>query len=91
MTTPAALEDLDWPDDAQSWLRLWAASGLVFSAEDMRLYFRPPPNPNQTGAAFKAACAAKIIRPVGAKESTTPSRNGALIRTWQGITQGERK
>lgn len=88
MPSPAALDDLTWSDDAQDWLRLWAASGLTFTAEDMRRCFRLPPTPNMTGAAFKAACAQKLIEPIGFVESTTPSRNGAVIRVWRGVTEG---
>ena len=88
MTTPAALEDLAWTDDAQDWLRAWGASGLTFTAEDMRRSFRPAPNPNQIGAAFKTACASKLIKPIGFVESTTPSRNGAVIRIWTGTIEG---
>lgn len=91
MASPAALEDTDWAADAQDWLRAWAASGLTFTAEDMRRAFRPPAHPNQTGTAFKIACAAKLIEPIGFVESTTPSRNGAVIRVWRGINEGDNK
>ena len=91
MPSPAALDDLAWSDDALDWLRAWGASGLTFTAEDMRRSFRQPHNPNQTGAAFKAACALKLIEPIGFVESTTPSRNGAVIRVWRGVTEGVTK
>lgn len=91
MSAPAALEDLDWAADAHAWMLRWAASGLTFTAEDMRRSLREPPNPNQAGAAFRAACAAKLIRPVGFVESTTPSRNGAVIRVWCGVNEGDTK
>ena len=89
MASPAALEDLDWPADAQDWLATWAWSGLRFTADDMRTAFRSPPTPNMIGAAFRAACTAKVIRPVGFIESKAPSRNGAIIRVWIGTTENE--
>ena len=88
MATPMALEDSDWTDDAQDWMRMWAASGLHFTAEDMRRAFRLPPHPNMTGAAFQTARHHGLIRAVGFTESTTPSRNRAVIRVWCGITEG---
>ncbi len=86
---PAVLDDLDWPADALDWL--WAASGLTFTADDMRKCLRPAPTPNQVGAAFKAASRMKLIGMVDAKQSTTKSRNGGLIRVWQGTIEGVTK
>jgi hypothetical protein len=88
VASPAALEDLAWKDDAQDWLDSWAWSGLTFTAEDMRRAFRLPPHPNMTGAAFQAARHRGVIRAVGFIESTTPSRNRAVIRVWRGVTEG---
>lgn len=67
------------------WLALWAASGVSFTADDLRQHFRPAPEPNQVGAVFKAACAQRLICPIGYQHSMAPSRNGAVIRVWRGV------
>lgn len=81
---PAALEDLTWKDDAQDMLTVWARTGLVFSADDLRKSFRPAPHSSMVGAAFSNAAQAGIIRRAGDKESAAPSRRHSLIRTWIG-------
>lgn len=91
MASPAALEDLAWTEDAQDWIRLWAASGLRFTSDDMRKCFRQPPTPNMTGAAFQTARHHGLIRAVDFTESTTPSRNRAVIRVWVGVNEGDSK
>ena len=88
MVSPAALEDLDWNQDALNWLEAYAWSGLDFTADDLRKSFRPPPHGNMTGAAFQTARKLGIIRPVGFTESNTPSRRHSVIRVWRGVTQG---
>ena len=79
---PAALEDLDWSTDALAMIEAYAASGLTFSAEDLRDSMRPAPNPAQVGTAFREAHRLGIIRPTGYKESSTPSRRHGVIRVW---------
>ena len=79
---PAVLEDTAWIDDAMNMLTAYAASGLVFSSDDLRQSMRPAPNPAQVGTAFREAHRLGIIRPTGYKESTTPSRRHGVIRTW---------
>ena len=82
MSQPAALEDLSWHSDAADMIAAYAASGLTFSAEDLRKALRKPPQPNDIGAAFRAARVKGIITATGFRESTTPSRRGGVIRTW---------
>ena len=84
MSTPAVLEDLDWPKDALNILTAYAASGLVFSSDDLRNSLRPAPNPAQVGTAFREAHRLGIIRPTGYKESSIPSRRHGVIRVWRG-------
>lgn len=84
MTSPAALEDTTWKADARDWIKTWAAFDLPITADDTRFSLREPPHPNMVGAAFRAACSAKIIRPIGYTESKSPSRHGAVIRVWAG-------
>lgn len=90
MATPAALEDLTWPEDMADHLTAWAASGLVFSADDTRISFRQPPHGNMIGAAYTRAAQAGLIRLAGYKQSTATSRKHSLIRTWVGTTKGGR-
>ena len=82
MTTPLALEDLSWHSDALDMLAAWAASGLSFTAEDLRRSMRPAPFPNDWGNVFQCARRAGLITTVGFKESEQPSRKGGVIRVW---------
>lgn len=88
MTTPAALEDLDWPVDALNWIEAYAWSGLPFDADDLRRSLRAAPTPNQVGAAFRTARKLGLIKPIGFTESTTPSRKHSVIRVWRGVVEG---
>lgn len=64
MTTPAALEDLDWPTDALNWLEAYAWSGLEFTADDLRKSVRP----HLTGT-----WSAAYFRPLASLASSGPS------------------
>ena len=88
MTQAMALADETWSSDAQDWLTAWAWSGMRFTSDDMRRAFRPAPHPNMVGKAFQTASRNSLIRAVGYTESSTPSRNRAVIRVWVGNTQG---
>lgn len=85
MSQPAALEDLNWTEDAVDKLAMWAKSGLMFTAADLRNTLRPAPHPNMVGAAFRIAKGRGLIQSVGYEHSTTPSRHGAVLRTWEGV------
>lgn len=91
MSRPAALEDLTWNEDALAWLEAYAWSGLEFTADDLRRSVRAAPTPNQVGGVFRAARSLGIIKPVDFTESTTPSRNRAVIRVWVGVNEGDSK
>ena len=88
MSVSAALEDLDWPESVQAEISRLALLGRTFSADDLRLNFRPAPHGSMVGPAFSAARRAGIIRHTGYKESTTPSRKHSVIKTWRGVTEG---
>ena len=87
MNTPAVLQDLDWHADALAMIEALAASGLQFSADDLRKSIRPAPQPNDVGAVFRAACTRGLITTCGFQESSTPSRKGGVIRVWQRASQ----
>ena len=83
MTRPAVLDDTsEWIADAVNMIRAYAASGLSFTAEDIRRSMRTPPHDNNMGAAFRTARTLGLITTVGYKESSEPSRKGGLIRVW---------
>lgn len=84
MSTPIALADLDWHEDAVNMIAAYAASGLTFCADDLRRSMRPAPNPNDVGNAFAAARQRGIITATGYTESTAPSRRRGVIRVWRG-------
>lgn len=85
MTRPSALEDLDWPEDAQNIIAAWSASGMTFTADDLRKSLRPAPHSNMVGAAFLTAKNHGLIRAVGYTISGSTSRKHGVLREWQGI------
>lgn len=91
MASPAAIEDTTWKSDARDWIKAWAAFDVPITADDMRFSLREPPHPNMVGAAFRAACSAKIIRHIGYTESKAPSRKRSVIRVWAGTEEGVTK
>ena len=88
MPSPAALEDLDWPNAALDWIAAYAWSGLPFTADDLRKSMRAAPFPNMVGNAFQIARKQGLITTMGFTESTTPSRKNSVVRVWRGVTEG---
>lgn len=81
----AALDTVEeWHADAVAMLTAWAASGLPFTAEDLRKSMRPAPSDKAPGNAFQAARRLGLITCIGYKESTDRSRKGGIIRVWTG-------
>lgn len=81
----AALEDLDWLDDALAVIAEWARTGSRFTSEDLRQSHRPAPSKYMPGNAFQMARKAGLIQVVGYKLSTDKSRKGGIVRVWEGI------
>ena len=90
MTTPLALDDLTWRDDATDLIERWAAEGRRFNADDLRLAMRPAPNPNMVGSVFRTAARRRLIEKIADNTSTTKSRNGGHQYTWVGIREALR-
>jgi hypothetical protein len=84
----AALEDLDWHDDAVATILGLADCYGVITSDDLRNEIRPAPHPNHYGAAFTAARRLGYIEPVGYQTSTAPSRHRGVLRTWRLKTEG---
>jgi len=84
----AALEDLDWHEDAVSTILALADAYSLITADDLRMEMRPAPHPNHYGDAFTAARAHGYIEPVGYQTSTAPSRHRGVLRTWRLRTEG---
>ncbi|MBP3044851.1 hypothetical protein KKR91_01325 [Arthrobacter jiangjiafuii] len=83
MSTPMALTDLDWSQDAVATILGLARAQSTFSADDLTRDMRKPPHPNMAGAAFSAARKLGYIEPTGFRLSTNPTRRHGVIRTWQ--------
>jgi hypothetical protein len=76
--------DSEWRDAAQEALAELAASGLEFTADDLRDRVGEPMSPNALGAAIRAASAADLIRHVGYRRSRRISRHAGVIGVWKG-------
>jgi hypothetical protein len=61
-----------------------AASGVVFSAEDVRRRTGPPESDGAMGAAFLAASKRHRIVPVGLVQASRVTRHRSVLRTWIG-------
>ena len=83
MSTAAVLEDPAWHEDALNTIRAFAASGLTFTADDLRNSIRPAPQPNDIGTVFRAARTLGIITCTGYTESKAKSRKHGVIRIWE--------
>lgn len=88
MARPATLDDLTWAEDAQAWIEARALKPGLFSADDLRRDFRPPPNGNMVGPAFSAVARRGLIKYMHHIRSTTPSRSKSAICSWRGVTEG---
>jgi len=84
----AALEDIDWHEDAVSTIVALADCYSLITSDDLRHEMRPAPHPNHYGAAFTAARKLGYIEPVGYQTSTAPSRHRGVQRTWR-LTNNE--
>ena len=76
-----------WVDGALRAIEDLAASGAIFSADQLRAdpYNIPDPShPNHWGALFAKARAEGIVKPVGYAASRTATRNGGVLRLWRG-------
>lgn len=88
---PAVLDtSAEWHADAMARIEAYAASGISFSADDLRDSLRPAPTPNDVGTVFRAARTLGLITCAGYTESKAPSRKGGLIRLWVGTAELER-
>lgn len=86
----AALEDVDWHEDALATIEGLANAGQ-FTADDLRREMRPAPHPNHVGAAFTAARRLGYIEAVGHTTSTSKTRHRGTLRTWRRADKGVQK
>lgn len=81
----AALDfDPVWADSAREALDELAASGVAFTADDLRDCVGDPESSGAIGAALRAAAAADLIRHVGYQRSRRISRHAGVIGVWRG-------
>lgn len=77
----------DWARLADVAMRQLIRSGKPFTADDFNALMEPvdaePTSRNAVGATFSAYCGRGLIKPVGYTKSTSPKRNGGVIRIWQ--------
>lgn len=77
----------DWTRLADVAMRQLIRTGKPFTADDFNRLMEPvdaePTSRNAVGATFSAYCARGLIKQVGYTKSTSPKRNGGVIRVWQ--------
>lgn len=75
-----------WRQDAEAALSDLAASGRVFTAEDLRRVAGDAPGPSQNsfGALFAAASRAGMIEAVGITTASRDVAAGHVLRQWRG-------
>lgn len=88
MTAAMALEDSEWPVDAQLAILRLSITEQSFTADDLRKVLRPAPHPNHVGAAFLACKNAGLIEPSGYQTSNSKTRRHGALRTWRRKEQG---
>jgi hypothetical protein len=77
--------DSRWKVAAEDALADLIASGLEFTADDLRARVGVlASSPNALGALIAKAARRDQIAPTGVTTSTRPERHGGLLRTWKG-------
>ena len=83
--TEAALDSAGlWRDLARGAIAYLAASGLTFTADDVRRRAGEPPTDNALGAVLLAASKRREIVTVGFDRSKRLTRRGGMARVWKG-------
>lgn len=82
-----------WHTAAEAAMKHLAASGDVFSADDLRELLADcgePPTPNAYGGLFMSWSKQGLIQRVSGGSSRQPKRNGGHRHTWVGVRNDER-
>lgn len=78
----------DWGHLADAAMRQLIRAGKPFTADDFNALMEPtgvePTSRNAVGATFSVYRNRELIKPIGYTISTTPKRNGGVIRVWIG-------
>lgn len=75
-----------WRDSCDRAIARLAASGVEFTADEVRAVVGDPPNhPNAMGARFLSAAKSRLIERVGYKKPTRPSRHANVVAIWRGV------
>lgn len=91
MSTPAALEDLDWPEDAVATIIGLALAQPTVTADDLARELRPAPHGNMVGPAFRAAAnEGHIVHTGNYTQSQRPGRKHSVVAIWIGVDPMER-
>lgn len=86
MTTPLALEDPAWRDNALAAIEAYCTHGREFTADDLHQVVGEPASPSEWGALFGVARGAGLIERTGYRTSTRPSRRHGVLGIWTPIT-----
>ena len=72
----------DWIDQSAAAFAARSFSIGTFTADDLRHYIEPPPEPNWIGCLMARLRNEGLIKEVGRVRSTRPERNGAKVSLW---------
>lgn len=79
--------DVQWREAFDAALARWAVRGVEFVSDDVLADVGPPiGSANAVGARMCAAARAGVIRRVGYRQSSRPSRQGGVVAVWRGAS-----
>lgn len=79
--------DVQWREAFDAALARWAVRGVEFVSDDVLAEVGPPiGSANAVGARMCAAARAGVIRRVGYRQSSRPSRQGGVVAVWRGAS-----
>lgn len=85
MRTAIYATDVQWTAAFDAAIARWAARGEPFTSDEPIAEVGPPiGSPNAVGARMNAAARAGVIRKVGYRPSSRPSRQGGVVAVWVG-------
>lgn len=83
--------DVAWVLAADAAIERLAATGDPFTADEVRAMVGPPVgSASAMGPRFTAAAAAGIIRKIGYRQSSSPTRHAGILAVWRGKLRQER-
>ena len=74
-----------WKKATDAVILMLSFSGIIFSAEDVRLWVGEPPNPNAFGSRFMNAIKKGWIKKVGYTNAKRPDAHARALAQYRGV------